>query len=107
MENIIDNPAKFHKLLLDSGLPVVGVSTSGRIDYSRNLTKTEKNKVQDLLNTYDPAPSIDDLRLKEYKKQGIDFDKLLLALWNKIMHNDTTQADEIKSLMQKIDDTIQ
>jgi len=106
-DQLIDNPAKLHGLLVEAQIPVVSVSTSGRIDYSRNLTANEKTIVQSILDSYDPAATVDELRRQEYKKQGITFERMVYALWNKIVNNDVSEVEEIQLIMQQINNTIQ
>ena len=41
--------------LIAVGLPVVGVSSDGRIDYSRDLTPAEQTTAQAIIAAHDPA----------------------------------------------------
>ena len=54
-ENIYD-PKKLTQELQDAKLPVSGVSSSGRIDFSRDLTKSERIKADEIINMHDPDP---------------------------------------------------
>ena len=106
-DQLIDNPAKLHKLLTEADIPVVSVSTSGRIDYSRKLTAKEKTIVKSTLDSYDPSLTVDELRRQEYKKQGIALERMVYALWNKIVNNDVSEVEEIQLIMQQINNAIQ
>ena len=44
-----------HAELEAAGLPVVGVSSDGRIDYSRELTPAEQTTAQAIIAAHDPA----------------------------------------------------
>ncbi len=44
-----------HEALAAAGLPVVGVSSDGRIDYSRNLTAAEQATAQAVIAAHDPT----------------------------------------------------
>ena len=44
----------FHEELLAAGLPVVGVSSDGRVDYSRELTAAELTTAKAIIAAHDP-----------------------------------------------------
>lgn len=46
--------AQLHAELETAGLPVVGVSSDGRIDYSRELTAAEQTTAQAIIAAHDP-----------------------------------------------------
>jgi len=46
---------QLHSELAAAGLPVVGVSGDGRIDYSRTLTAAEQTTAQAIIAAHDPA----------------------------------------------------
>ena len=106
MATIYDNPNKLHAELLASNLPVVGVSSDGRIDYSRELTKTEKTAAASLIDQFDPTPSIEEARLSAYNAKGITADSLAWALWCKVINDDNSMVEAIQSVIQEIDASI-
>jgi len=44
-----------HAELEAAGLPVVGVSSDGRVDYARPLTPAEQTTAQAIIAAHDPA----------------------------------------------------
>ena len=57
MPDKIFDPKKLTSELQEAGLPVAGVSSTGRVDYSRELTKTEKILADQVTSCHDPSPS--------------------------------------------------
>lgn len=55
MTDKIYDPKKLTQELQDAKLPVSGVSSSGRIDFSRELTKSERRKADEIINMHDPG----------------------------------------------------
>lgn len=100
------NPTKLHQELLDAGLPVVCVSSDGRIDYSRSLTSTEESTAESVIAAHDPAQTTEEARIEAYFASGISLQDLVFALWAKVMQEDSTAADEIQSAMEAINATI-
>ena len=49
------DPASLHSDLESAGLPVVGVSSDGRVDYSRPLTAAELTIAQAIIAAHDPT----------------------------------------------------
>ena len=50
---MIDSTALYEDLQT-AGLPIVGVSSDGRIDYSRDLTPAEQTTAQAIITAHDP-----------------------------------------------------
>lgn len=46
---------QLHEELTAAGLPVVGVSSDGRVDYSRALTAAEQTTAKAIIAAHDPA----------------------------------------------------
>ena len=103
MTEKIYHPLKLTEELLGANLPVVSVSSDGRVDYSRELTKTERNLANSILSAHDPTPQADELRLKAYTEAGITIEKMVFALWRELKCGDSTDADKIFSEMKDID----
>jgi len=106
MTEISINPTKLHQELLAAGLPVVSVSSEGRVDYSRVLTSTENNTADIVIAVHDPAPSTSESRIQAYYEAGITLQDMIFALWSKVVQGDTTQADKIQAIMGNINATI-
>ena len=102
-EILFPNPEKLHKELEAAGLPVVGVCNTGRVDYSRALTKTESSKAKSVVDSYDPKPTTQKLRIKAYSAAGITLEDLVFALWEHLIKSDSTKAAAIQVKMEAID----
>lgn len=59
------NVKKLVKELQDAGIPVVGCSSNGRIDFSENATDAQKQQAQTILENHDPIWYYEQ-RQKEY-----------------------------------------
>ena len=92
------NNIKLHQELKEVGLPVVSVSASGRVDYSRSLTAGEKSTAQAIFDAHDPT--VPDRQVFFEKLTQADFtrDDVLYALWEAIVNNNNTLCDKINSL---------
>ncbi len=97
------NPEKLHQELKAAGLPVVGVSSAGRVDTEKALTKAQQDQVQSIISAHDPAPSEEEIFLEKLRVAGISTDQLVLALWQRVMLDDPAlseqQAKEINQLI--------
>lgn len=102
MPEIIYNPKKLTQELQEAKLPVAGVSTSGRISFSRELSKSERTKSDEIINNHDPE-SFQDSRLELLKQAGITPDDLLFALWDQVIKGDSSAASTLKSKMNLTD----
>lgn len=100
------NPQKLIQELINAGLPVTSVSSDGRVDYSRNLTSTEKKTAEAVFSAHDPAQTTDEIRIEAYFEAGISVRDLVFALWKMVLLDDPTTANEIQSLMDEINATI-
>jgi hypothetical protein len=58
------NPQKLHTELLNKGLPVDGVRLDAVVDWTRDLTETEAEAAERLIEVHDPTeielPSLED-----------------------------------------------
>lgn len=106
MTEIAINPNKLTQELIEAGLPVVGVSSDGRVDYSRALTATERNTAEAVISAHDPAISTDESRLQAYFEAGISVQGMIFALWKMVIQGDTTGTDEIQAIMDEINSRI-
>ena len=78
------NVGKLHNELAAAKLPVISVHSDGRVEYSRALSKAEESAAQNIISAHDPAPVFTPTT-----------DDLVRALWAKVMHGDSTKADEL------------
>jgi len=102
LEKLTD-PKKLTRELQSSGLPVASVSSSGRVDFSRALTKHEMSQADNIIKSHDPNPTEIEIRIQELKESGIDFDQIVLALWDLIIKGDSAPATALKSRMDLLD----
>jgi len=91
MPQILIDPEILHKELSYSGLPVISVSSDGRVDYSRPLSKAEQTKAQDVIDAYNPD-----------QNTLPTTDQMIMALWKKVMLGDSTDADSIAAAVKSI-----
>jgi hypothetical protein len=106
MSEVEINPVKLHQELLSVDLPVVSVSTDGRIDYSRDLTVSEQSTAAAVIAAHNVSQTTEESCMQAYFDAGISVQSMAFALWKKIMQADSTDADEIQSLMDAINATI-
>lgn len=90
MDQLLINPTKLHEELKLAGLPVVSVSSSGRVDYSRDLSSKEKSIAFNVIKSHDPELPIQ-----------VTTDKMVLALWKKTMLGDSTEADSLQQILNQ------
>ena len=101
-ENIY-NPQKLTEELQAAGLPVAGVSSTGRIDYSRVLTASEIKVSESVIEAHYQAPLTKDLRIQAYKDAGITPEILIYALWDQIIKSDSSAVTVLKEKIEAID----
>jgi hypothetical protein len=106
MTEAIYNPQKLTEELKAEGLPVAGVSSSGRVDYSRELTASEIKSSQAVISAHDPAPKTKDLRIQAYLDAGITLEALVFALWDQIIKEDGSAAAGLQAKMETINSGI-
>ncbi|MGV8026748.1 MAG: hypothetical protein AB2L18_09345 [Anaerolineaceae bacterium] len=93
------NPEKLHQELKTAGLPVVSVSSTGRVDYSRSLTNTEQESANKVIAEHDPAISDKTVFLEKLALAGLSRDDVLYALWkNEIEGNDQYKERLIETM---------
>ena len=93
------NPAKLHHELKAAGLPVVGVSSSGRVDYDRSLTAAEKGSALLIMEAHDPAASDAQVFIEQLAQAGISRDEVLYALWKSVMKRDNTLIEKFSTYL--------
>ncbi len=100
------NPTKLHQELLSAGLPVVGVSSDGRVDYSRDLTTTEQTTAAAVIAAHNSSQTTEEARIAAYLNSGITLQNMVFALWYKVIQGDSTNVDVIQAGMDSINATI-
>ncbi|MDO9546638.1 MAG: hypothetical protein Q7J07_07810 [Pelolinea sp.] len=100
-ENIFNAP-KLTEELQSAALPVRSVSSTGKIVYARDLTAKEKTSAEAVITTHDPCPTDKAIELEQYARAGITSDKMIFALWKKIMQADPTEADALQALINQV-----
>lgn len=93
------NPAKLHHELKAAGLPVVGVSSSGRVDYDRSLTVAEKESARLVMEAHDPSASDAQVFIEQLAKAGVSRDEVLYALWKSIVEGSNDYIESIKLIL--------
>ena len=96
----IFNPRKLTRELQAAGLPVAGVSSAGRVDYSRELTKAETAAAQAIIDAHDPQPTDKEIERDLIAKAGISMEDLVMALWAQAAQGD---SGAVNALAEKID----
>ncbi len=89
------NPEKLHRELKDAGLPVVGVSASGRVDYSRALTAAEQAAAEQVIAAHDPAVSDTEVFIQQLLAAGVSRYDVLYALWKSVAEGNLIAIEEI------------
>ena len=90
MDKQLINVSKLHEELKLAGLPVISVSSTGVILYSRDLSTKEKSKAETVILAHDPELPIQ-----------VTTDKMILALWKKVMSGDSSEADSLQQILDK------
>jgi len=106
MSELAINPEKLHQELIDAGLPAISVSSDGRVDYSRELTSTEKATSEKIISAHDASLTTEQARISAYLESGISLQDMVLALWDKVMQENSTSSDEIQSKIEAINASI-
>jgi len=99
MEQIY-NPERLTKELKAAGLPVAGVASTGRVDYTRELTKAETEAAGALIAAHDTRPTEAEIEAQALAAAGITLKDMVMALWAQATTGDRTAMD---ALAEKID----
>lgn len=96
------NPEKLHLELKKAGLPVVSVSSSGRVDYARSLTAAEKENASATIANHDPAVSDSEVFIEKLKLAGLSRDDVLYALWESMAGGENSNKDRLIETLNKV-----
>jgi hypothetical protein len=89
------NSEKLHLELKKARLPVVGVSSSGRVDYSRPLTATEHETADAVIASHDSTVTNVYVFIERLAAAGISRDDVLYALWKSMTEGDNLGKDKL------------
>ena len=106
MSEEIYDPRKLTAELQAAGLPVAGVSSTGRLDYARGLTAGEQKLAQQVIAAHDPAPTAEALRMQAYAEAGISAEKMIFALWKELKGGAGAEADTLQAKIAAVDRSI-
>ena len=96
------NPEKLHQELKTAGLPVVGVSSSGRVDYSRSLMAAEQTNADQVIADHDPVVSDSDVFIEKLKAASLSRDDVLYALWKSVSEGDDLSKNRLLVTLNKV-----
>jgi hypothetical protein len=96
MPEKIYDPKRLTQELQDENLPVASVSSDGRVSFSRELSKSEKSKVETIIGLHDSNPTAFETRVEDLKAAGVDIETIVLALWDLIIKGDSSAATALK-----------
>ncbi len=93
---------------LSQELISAGVSTHGNCNSSGVVWDDNNKEIQNradvvlILNAHNPAPETSTIRDEKYNQAGITSMKMILALWSKVMQNDSTDADTLQIIIDQV-----
>lgn len=106
MPEKIYDPKRLTQELQEENLPVASVSSDGRVSFSRELSKSEKSKVETIIGLHDSNPAVFNSRVETLRAAGVDIETIVLALWDLIIKGDSSAATALKDQMEFIDPVI-
>ena len=95
------NATKLHKELEAAGLLIEGVSNDGRVDWLEAPTVEMITKA-DQVTAAHPEVEPAEERRQAYLEKGLDAERLVVALWEKIMEGRPEAADQIQLIRNGI-----
>lgn len=96
------NSRKLHRELKEVGLPVVGVSSSGRVDYFRLLTAAEQETADAVIAAHDLTMPDSDVFIQKLAAVGLSRDDVLHALWKSVAEGDNQSKDILMEILNKV-----
>jgi hypothetical protein len=98
---------RLHEALVGAGLPVAGVGRDRktgaiRVDWGEPPSKEQEEEAQAIIAGFDPAPS----KLESMARAGFGTERLLSALWEKVVEGDHSRIDEIQTKMDSVNQSI-
>lgn len=95
------NVEKLHAELAAAGLEICGVTSEGRIDWLLSPAPEMLVRAGQIVTAHTPLSEAEALK-NAYRARGLDAETLMYALWEKIMENNPSAADQICTLMAEI-----
>lgn len=99
MSECVCDPKRLTQELMAAGLPVAGVASSGRIDYSRELTKKEKELALSVAQAHDASAEPFLVRQEAFLKAGVTPEKMLFALWDRVVNGESAAAESLRAAL--------
>ncbi len=96
------NPLKLHKELEAAGLPVEGVTSEGRLDWQRVLTKEEQDQAAAILAQHE-AFDLEIARRCLYAEKGLDAGALVSALWEMLVESKPEKVQALQAIKEQAD----
>lgn len=103
------NPAKLLEELQAAGIKTCGCNADGivwGVDPDDNNISNEiqdRSDVKAVLSSHDRSPDASSIRDEKYNHAGISSEKMIHALWKKVMSADSTDADALQVLIDQVD----
>jgi hypothetical protein len=91
---------RLNEALAAAGLPVTGVGRDRetgafRVDWGEPPSKEQEEEAQSILAGFDPAAS----KMERMAQAGFGMERLLAALWEKVVEGDGTLVEEVRKTM--------
>ena len=102
MADVYPRTIKLHEELINAGLPVVSVSSDGRIDTEKPLGKNQQTKLQEVLAAHDPGPTDFERWQERLNATGITSERIIWALWQRVMLDDPAPADQLLEIINEL-----
>ena len=96
------NVYKLHLELEAANIEINGCDSNGIVWGKVNKQIQDLPDVQAILTAHDPSPNPDTILHEEYNKAGISSEKMIHALWKKVMNSDNADADALQLLIDQV-----
>jgi hypothetical protein len=97
------NTIKLSKELIEAGISTHGnCNSNGLVWDDDNNEIQDRNDVKIIIEAHRPTPDDNDLFLEGLINAGITSQKMVLALWNKVMQADPADADALQVLIEGV-----
>lgn len=100
------NVNKLHTELEAAGIHINGCDSNGRVLDNQNKEIQDRDDVKTIIAAHDPAPDPSYILHDEYNKAGITSQKMIFALWKKVMASDSTDADALQLLIDQVNSSM-
>ena len=100
------NTSKLTSELIAAGININGVRSTGVVFDNKDNEIQDRQDVQAIIQVHDPTPDSSVTLLEEYNKAGITTQKMIFALWKKVMNADSADADALQVLIDQVNSAI-